>query len=234
MQRRAEAEQIRDIWMRLTWSKVLIKAGALYVLSAVLGRMLFSCTEILFGVREDQLLFSIYQNIILAVLVVKYWQYEGCDLRFFFGRLKMRDIALSVLAGIGICIVLLLASREMNVLWPQHLTTQRIIATAEQARSWQTIAKVCFLGVIAAPVSEEILFRGFLYQGLAEIIDKRYACVWTSVLFGALHFDLYRFAFLTMAAVFLNILREKNGSLYSSMIAHATWNALMLGLAFWI
>ena len=120
VQRRAEAEQIRDIWMRLTWSKVLIKAGARYVLSAVLGRMLFFCTEMLFGVGEDQLLFSIYQNIILAVLVVKYWQYEGYDLRFFFGRLKMRDITLSVLAGIGICIVLLLASRGMNVLWPQH------------------------------------------------------------------------------------------------------------------
>ena len=230
MQRRAEAEQIRDIWMRLTWSKVLIKAGALYVLSAVLGRMLFFCTQI--TAIMPPIFYN--QNIILAVLIVKYWRHDGCDLRFFFCRLKMRDITLSVLAGIGICIVLLLASQGMNVLWPQHLTTQRIIATAEQARSWQTIAKVCFLGVIAAPVSEEILFRGFLYQGLAEIIDKRYACVWTSVLFGALHFDLYRFAFLTIAAVFLNILREKNGSLYSSMIAHATWNALMLGLAFWI
>ena len=83
MQRRAEAEQIRDIWMRLTWSKVLIKAGALYVLSAVLGRMLFFCTEMLFGVGEDQLLFSIYQNIILAVLIVKYWRHDGCDLRSF-------------------------------------------------------------------------------------------------------------------------------------------------------
>lgn len=206
----------------------------LYILSAGLGKILLFFTESLFFTGADNLLFNIYQNIILVILTIKYWQYKGCDLRGIFGGLKKRDIALSLLAGIGICVSLLLASRAINELWPQHLTTQRIIATAEQAESWQTIAKVCFLGIIAAPVSEEILFRGFLYQGLAAIVGKKYACLGASVLFGALHFDLYRFIFLTLAAVALNILREKSGSLYSSMIAHATWNALMLGLVFLI
>lgn len=76
------------------------------------------------------------------------------------------------------------------------------------------------------------MFRGFIYRKLKDATDERWGIIITSVLFGVLHFDLYRLFSLILAAVGLNILRERYDSLYASMLAHSVWNALMLGLVF--
>ena len=60
------------------------------------------------------------------------------------------------------------------------------------------------------------------------------ALVITSLIFAAMHFDLYRLVLLWLAGMWLNILRLKCDSIYSAMIAHSVWNTLMISLAFFV
>jgi hypothetical protein len=54
-----------------------------------------------------------------------------------------------------------------------------------------------------------------------------------SSFFGLVHFDLIRFIPITLGGIWLTLLYEQTGSLYTSITAHAVWNTLMVLLIFW-
>jgi len=87
--------------------------------------------------------------------------------------------------------------------------------------------------VVIAPLSEELVFRGFLFPALGKLMGRVIpAAIVTSIIFGAFHFDLVRFLPLSIGAFWFNYLYIRTGSIYSSMIAHGVWNFLMLVLVF--
>ena len=84
--------------------------------------------------------------------------------------------------------------------------------------------------VIAAPISEEICFRGFLYGGLRERYPRLAAALLAGVVFGALHAltgitavpPLIVFGFL------LSLLYEKTGSIVPGILLHMLNNSVAL------
>ncbi len=87
-----------------------------------------------------------------------------------------------------------------------------------------------FASVIVAPVVEEVLFRGFLFQGLTNRFG-----VWIGVLGSAAVFALAHYyavdGILTVAAlgVVNALLYRLTGSLVSSIALHAMYNAVVAG-----
>ena len=86
-------------------------------------------------------------------------------------------------------------------------------------------------GAVAAPLCEEILFRGFLLRSLAGF--GPHVAVWVSaVLFGIFHMDPVRF-FPTLAlGVVYGYLAAGTGSVRAPIIAHGVNNGVALTLAF--
>ena len=91
-------------------------------------------------------------------------------------------------------------------------------------------ALLWFALVIAAPVFEEALFRGFLYEGLRRTkIGAGGTIVVTTLLWTLLHAAQYDQFFLTMIAligILLGIARERTGSLYVPLAIHGVNNLL--------
>ena len=84
--------------------------------------------------------------------------------------------------------------------------------------------------VIIAPVSEEIIFRGYLYGKLKKFVPVWVSIIATSLLFGAIH-GSWNLAVDTFAlSIVLCLLREITGSIWSSILLHMTKN----GIAFYI
>ena len=84
--------------------------------------------------------------------------------------------------------------------------------------------------VVVAPVAEEIIFRGYLFNKLKKYVPLWLAIVLTSATFGALH-GAWNLALDTFAlSVVLCLLRQNTGSLWSSILLHMSKN----GLAFYI
>ncbi len=91
-------------------------------------------------------------------------------------------------------------------------------------------ALLWFALVIAAPVFEEVLFRGFLFEGLRRTrMGAGGTIVVTTLLWTLLHagqYDQYFLALIALIGILLGIARERTGSLYVPLAIHGVNNLL--------
>lgn len=83
--------------------------------------------------------------------------------------------------------------------------------------------------LIVAPISEELIFRGYIYNNFRNSIGSIPAILITSALFTLMHFPRFTFDPLFFVSIFLTgtifgILREKTGSVLVPMLFHAIYN----------
>jgi len=95
-----------------------------------------------------------------------------------------------------------------------------------QAESGASLLTAVLVFAVLPGVCEEILFRGFVLRGLASRLSPPAAILWTAVLFGAFHFDLYRFLPTTVLGILLGALVWLTGSLWPAMLLHAANNTI--------
>jgi membrane protease YdiL (CAAX protease family) len=80
------------------------------------------------------------------------------------------------------------------------------------------------MGVVVAPLGEELLFRAGLFR-----ISRRYLPRWAALLlsalaFASLHLSTVHFVPLTVLGVVFGIAYERSGSLLVPVIAHGLFN----------
>jgi HAD superfamily hydrolase (TIGR01509 family) len=83
--------------------------------------------------------------------------------------------------------------------------------------------------IVAAPIGEEIIFRGFMFQGLARSrIGVAGAILIPSVIWAALHmqYDFYGISQIFVAGLLLGYARWKTGSVHTCIILHALMNLI--------
>lgn len=84
------------------------------------------------------------------------------------------------------------------------------------------------LVLVVAPLGEEVLFRGFLLQGLARRWGFWPAAVVTSAVFAFAHVWPYLYVPIFIMGLAFAWLFWRTGSLWASIAAHATMNATSL------
>jgi hypothetical protein len=87
-------------------------------------------------------------------------------------------------------------------------------------------ALVLITVVICAPVLEELLFRGFLFRGIAAKAGPLVAILLPSVVFASLHYQ-YKVAGLLdvlCLSLLFGLVRWRTGSISITMLLHATVN----------
>ena len=78
--------------------------------------------------------------------------------------------------------------------------------------------------VIAAPVVEELLFRGYVLDAIREIHGDTVAVLGSAGLFGLLHIEPYIVGYAALGGVIYGLVRIKTGSLWPSIVSHMVWN----------
>lgn len=85
--------------------------------------------------------------------------------------------------------------------------------------------------VVAAPVFEELFFRGFLISGLSStFIGPIGAILLSSISWAAVHlqYDLYGMFMIFVAGILLGVARLKTNSLFIPILMHATMNMVAI------
>jgi membrane protease YdiL (CAAX protease family) len=80
--------------------------------------------------------------------------------------------------------------------------------------------------IVVAPLAEELFFRGFLYQAFRNTLGVLPGALLSALIFGAIHFELFKLVQLAILGVILALLFEKTGSLWPPIMLHAVNNAL--------
>lgn len=102
--------------------------------------------------------------------------------------------------------------------------------TPEGTAGWVVAA---MLGIVGAPIVEELLFRGLIQGAFTRRVGPVAAIFVTALIFSAAHITNEGFfapIVLFPPALVLGYLRYRSGSLAPGMVAHATFNALGFAL----
>jgi membrane protease YdiL (CAAX protease family) len=110
---------------------------------------------------------------------------------------------------------------------PPRTDVQKIALMA--ARSWLLAALFLVMTVVAAPVLEEVLFRGLLFTILRRRMEFIPAAIISAVGFAMLH-DPAAWLPIAILGYVLARVYEETGSLVPAITAHAVHNALFFGL----
>jgi uncharacterized protein len=146
-------------------------------------------------------------------------------------RRPVGDLGVGVLAGAMLVVVgdaALVLVRELVILVSGHAPSQpnQVVACIRGGWVWAIAPAV----ILAAPLGEELFFRGYLYKSLRRRMPVWGAAVVSGVVFGASHFAGVDFLTLipglAVVGVGLALVYERRQSLLASMAAHATFNVV--------
>jgi hypothetical protein len=105
---------------------------------------------------------------------------------------------------------------------------QPIVSFLMEHQSLRDRLSVILIAVVAAPLTEELIFRGCLYGILRQIGGKFLAIAVSSLLFALIHGHIPSLAGLVILSVGLSLLYEKTGSLWAPILLHAAFNGLSI------
>ncbi len=80
---------------------------------------------------------------------------------------------------------------------------------------------------IVAPVTEELLFRGFVMKNLSRV-SQRFGIIASAVLFGLWHENIAQFLLALFVGIFMGYITIKHDSLVPAIICHMTVNTFSM------
>ncbi len=145
-----------------------------------------------------------------------------------------RAVTLSVLLGAALWVGSVGVMEMQSLVMPpppQYLEAFRAIHEA-LAPAGPIDALVSLTVIALLPgLCEELVVRGVLLPSLASRIPPVAAVLASAALFAAMHADLYRFLFTFTIGIVLGFVRLSAGSLWPTVLAHASLNTLTFVIA---
>jgi membrane protease YdiL (CAAX protease family) len=147
--------------------------------------------------------------------------------------------ALPWVALSSLCLALLAAALN---LWIERILPmpEWVEALFREALEYHTLPE--FLGVflflvVAAPLGEELMFRGLFLYRLREDHGRKAAIAGSALCFGVFHVLPWQVIGATLVGFYLGWLLIRTGSIFMTMISHALFNLVPVtatGLAEWL
>ncbi len=105
---------------------------------------------------------------------------------------------------------------------------QDIINNVLSEDSLGVLAFMIFFGVLAAPIVEELIFRGFLQSAVRITCDKLQTVLTSGFVFALIHWNSHVFLQIFILGLLLAYLFEKTGSLVAPITVHICHNTITL------
>lgn len=174
--------------------------------------------------------FALYAGLVFFVL--GFLVFRGFDLAGAFG-LRVRGWSLATLAGwLLMFLPVIYLAQALVYAWAGPDTRpQPIVDFLLQSPGWRERAAVLLVAVVAAPVTEELIFRGCLYGVARSRWGRAAAILVSSALFAAIHGHAPSLPGLMILAAGLALIYERCGSLWAPIGMHAAFNGLTIAAA---
>ena len=107
---------------------------------------------------------------------------------------------------------------------------QEAVTLVRETSDVGLLVAMAVTAVIFAPITEELIFRGYLYPVVKRFTDRWFASIFSGVLFGVIHFNVMGLPMLALMGIILAVIYERSGSLWVPIGCHAAFNATSVGL----
>ena len=218
-----------DAPLPATLAAVAAAAGA----AAMIGGVMVAARNAHLGVRLSLIAGSLLlaAPAILAMFALDRRPLRD-TLRFYSGG--PRSLVLGAALGASLWVLSLGLLELQTVVWPlPEGYIEQFRALHEQLRARNALDWLFSLLAIAAmpALCEELLVRGVVLPSFRPALGAVSALLASALVFAAIHFDAYRFAFTFVAGLVLGAIRLRTDLLGPSMLTHATLNALTFAAA---
>jgi uncharacterized protein len=129
--------------------------------------------------------------------------------------------------GLALLVGLIALSDALLYLSGRDLVTPFQLQSYTTARTEGWLLPMLFAAIVVAPAGEEVLFRGFLFQGLVRSDRMAWpAIIVISLLWAALHiqYDWAGMVEIFVIGLLLGWMRWRSGSLLLTFVLHALFN----------
>ena len=102
---------------------------------------------------------------------------------------------------------------------------QDVVSAFAEADSQLLLFLLSFMAVVVAPITEEIIFRGYIYpvaKGYAGAIP---AAIFSAIIFSAIHTSMIAFVPLLVLALIMTLAYELTGSILAPISIHMLFNS---------
>ncbi len=167
----------------------------------------------------------------IAVLVGSIWTYRPLPKDWFQLRLFDRW-PLWGIGGYLVALPLMIAISALNQqIWHGQGGNNPLLQTVLQESDGIALLLFFVTAAVAAPLFEEILFRGFLLPSLTRYMPVWGAIVLSSFIFASAHLSLSEVIPLTLLGAILAWVYTRSRNLLAPMLIHSLWNsATLVGL----
>ncbi len=156
------------------------------------------------------------------------------ELSEIFGLRRMRPRQVFVWSFVAMLVVFPIVVLSMNVvwdllfkdLWGDEITQQTPVELFQKSEDVVLRSLIVISACVIAPISEEIIFRGFIYATLKRYTERFFAAAVTSALFAIAHVSVPQMASLWLLAMFLTLAYELTGCLWVPILMHAIFNGV--------
>jgi len=141
------------------------------------------------------------------------------------------DVPLGLAVGVAAQFALVPLYELLWVVFDRHDVGAAAESLAAGVDGPLDVAAFALMTVVAAPVAEEVVYRGLLYRGIRDLRVGRQrwaiatAIVASSALFAISHFQVVQFPGLLVFGVLAALLFERTGRLGTPILAHVGFNA---------
>jgi membrane protease YdiL (CAAX protease family) len=173
---------------------------------------------------------------VLIVLVLAVVMSRGRSLVAAFGLATRRPF---LVLGVGVLALALvyplveLAVGIAKALGAKPDASDELVGYFRSGLQPADLAWAVALVLAAAPLFEEIVFRGYLYGVIKRHVGGLWAALTTAVLFAAVHQNLPAFPAYLLLGLALVCAYEITGSLWAPIVMHTLFNAISLVIILW-
>jgi uncharacterized protein len=213
----------------ITWQVIIIGFFFVgqFILPLILGVIGFNLTEASLRMKA---LYVLFTYILMAVggIIVLYLSikpYLPLSQEWF--KTKIRDLwFLWGFCGYLVAIpCVLLISLINQQIWQGQGGSNPLLYLALQAQDRAALTIFLVTASIAAPVFEEIIFRGFLLPSLTRYLSVTTSIVVSGFLFAIAHLSLAEFLPLATLGIILGIVYTRSRNILAPMLLHSLWNS---------
>jgi membrane protease YdiL (CAAX protease family) len=139
---------------------------------------------------------------------------------------SLRDLVIAVIALGFMLVVIGLASSQFSDPRALGFMREMFVSARREHLLWLLVGAVS----VAAPIGEEITFRGFLFKTIELRFGPVTAVIVTALGWAALHiqYGLISIASIFAIGLFLGVARYYSRSLILTMILHGIWNGVAI------
>jgi len=161
----------------------------------------------------------------VPLIILLYWRTNVLS-SFALRAPRMRDVLAAALIGLSAPIL----AHELNVLQSGIVGVPEAVQKSAEdmtlALQAMPVPLVLLLLAVVPAVCEELLFRGFLFQGLLTTGRRGTAVLVSAAVFAVFHFVLFKFLVTGALGLVLAYLCLRTRSVLPGMIVHLLYNGL--------